>query len=205
MVEGMSSVQPVVSSSAAGASAPSARPADLTPRDWLEAGQSILRRGGLRALKLRPLADELKVSTGSFYHHFRDFDDYQGKLAQFFAEDQVGDLIAALEEASDDPVARIRLLGQTVRRRGSSRLAIAMRAWAESDPRARRAVERHDALMLDFLARNLTAIGFPRADAEVRAYGLITLGLSKVHAPHLDMATLFDSLLAILVAREEDA
>lgn len=205
MVEGMSSVQPVVSSSPAGVSAPSARPADLTPRDWLEAGQSILRRGGLRALKLRPLADELKVSTGSFYHHFRDFDDYQGKLAHFFAEDQVGDLIAALEEASDDPVARIRLLGQTVRRRGSSRLAIAMRAWAESDPRARCAVERHDALMLDFLARNLTAIGFPRADAEVRAYGLITLGLSKVHAPHLDMATLFDSLLAILVAREEDA
>lgn len=178
----------------------SPRAPDLTPKDWLEAGQSLLRRGGLRALKLRPLAEELKVSTGSFYHHFRDFDDYQGKLASYFAEDQVGDLIAALERATSDPIERVRLLGQTVRRRGSSRIAVAMRAWAESDPRARAAVERHDALMLDFLARCLMELGFARPEAEVRAYGLITLGLSKVHAPHLDMARLFDTLLGIMTA-----
>jgi AcrR family transcriptional regulator len=174
---------------------------DLTPRDWLEAGQSLLRRGGLRALKLRPLAEELRVSTGSFYHHFSDFDAYQGKLARYFAEDQVGDLINALERAEQDPIGRIRLLGQTVRRRGASRVAVAMRAWAESDPRARAAVERHDTLMLDAIARWLTGAGFTREEAETRAYGLITLGLSKVHAPHLDLATLFDDLLDIMTAR----
>ncbi|MFW2851317.1 TetR/AcrR family transcriptional regulator [Sphingomonas sp. TX0543] len=189
----MSSVSPAIQTAA--------RSPDLTPRDWLEAGQSLLRRGGLKALKLRPLAEELRVSTGSFYHHFKDFDDYQGQLARYFAEDQVTDLIDALERATSDPIARIRLLGQTVRRRGASRLAIAMRAWAESDARARAAVERHDELMLDFLARSLTQAGFTRHEAEVRAYGLITLGLSKVHAPHLDMASLFDSLLDIMIAR----
>jgi AcrR family transcriptional regulator len=197
MVEGMSSVsqrsQPVP--------AVAARGQDLTPRDWLEAGQSLLRRGGLRALKLRPLAEELRVSTGSFYHHFSDFDAYQGQLARYFAEDQVGDLIDALERAEQDPIGRIRLLGQTVRRRGASRVAVAMRAWAESDPRARAAVERHDTLMLDAIARWLTGAGFTRAEAEIRAYGLITLGLSKVHAPHLDLATLFDDLLDIMTAR----
>ena len=193
MVAGMSSVSP---SSAAPARAP-----DLTPQDWLEAGQSLLRRGGLRALKLRPLSEELRVSTGSFYHHFADFDAYQGQLARYFAEAQLTGLIEALERAAPDPIDRIRRLGQTVRRRGSSRLAIAMRAWAESDPRARAAVERHDSLMLDFLARCLTDAGFERNDAEVRAYGLITLGLSKVHAPHLDMETLFDRLLAIMTHR----
>lgn len=193
MVQGMSSVSPAIQTAA--------RSPDLTPRDWLEAGQSLLRRGGLKALKLRPLAEELRVSTGSFYHHFKDFDDYQGQLARYFAEDQVTDLIDALERATSDPIARIRLLGQTVRRRGASRLAIAMRAWAESDTRARAAVERHDELMLDFLARSLTRAGFTRHEAEVRAYGLITLGLSKVHAPHLDMASLFDSLLDIMIAR----
>lgn len=189
-------MQPAVSGQSAAPRSP-----DLTPRDWLEAGQSLLRRGGLRALKLRPLSEELKVSTGSFYHHFRDFDEYQGKLAHFFAEEQITDLIAALERATPDPIARIRLLGETVRRRGSSRIGIAMRAWAESDPRAQRAVERHDELLLDFLARNLMETGFSRAEADIRAYGLMTLGLSKVHAPHLNMASLFDSLLDIMVAR----
>jgi AcrR family transcriptional regulator len=197
MVEGMSSVsqtsQPVP--------AVAGRGQDLTPRDWLEAGQSLLRRGGLRALKLRPLAEELRVSTGSFYHHFSDFDAYQGQLARYFAEDQVGDLITALERAEQDPIGRIRLLGQTVRRRGASRVAVAMRAWAESDPRARAAVERHDTLMLDAIARWLTGAGFTREEAETRAYGLITLGLSKVHAPHLDLTTLFDDLLDIMTAR----
>ena len=197
MVEGMSSV----SQSSGPAPAVVQRSSDLTPKDWLEAGQSLLRRGGLRALKLRPLAEELRVSTGSFYHHFSDFDAYQGQLARYFAEDQVGALIEALERAEPDPIGRIGLLGQTVRRRGAARVAIAMRAWAESDPRARAAVERHDALMLDGIARWLTEAGFTRAEAEIRAYGLITLGVSRVHAPHLNMETLFGSLLDIMVAR----
>ncbi|MCP3733694.1 TetR/AcrR family transcriptional regulator [Sphingomonas sp. RP10(2022)] len=175
-----------------------ARSADLNPRDWLEAGQSLLRRGGLRALKLRPLAAELRVSTGSFYHHFGDFDEYQGRLAEDFAGAQIADLLGAIAQAEPDPVARIRLLAQVVRRRGLSRLSIAMRAWAESDPRARLAVERHDEQVLGFLASCLQAAGFTRHDAMVRSYALMTLGLSKVHAPELDRATLMEEMIVLL-------
>ena len=185
-------------SSVSASAGTSPRTADLTPEGWLEAGQSLLRRGGLRSLKLRPLAEELGVSTGSFYHHFADFDAYQGRLAAYFADRQIGAMIAAIERAEHEPVARIRLLAQTVRRRGMSRLSIAMRAWAESDPRARSAVERHDDLVLGFLTRCLTAAGFAREEAMIRSYALITLGLSKVHAPELDMATLMDRLIRIL-------
>lgn len=191
MVTPMSSVQPV---------SPAPRAPDLTPRDWLEAGQSLLRRGGLRALKLRPLAEELRVSTGSFYHHYPDFDAYQGKLAEFYAETQVHDLVDSINRTAADPVDRIRLLGQTVRRRGGSRLAIAMRAWAESDPRAQVAVERHDDILMAFLRDCLTALGFTERQANVRAYALMALGLGKVHAPYLDMETLFEEQIAILCA-----
>ena len=174
------------------------RSPDLTPRDWLEAGQTLLRRGGLRALKLRPLADELRVSTGSFYHHFTDFDAYQGRLAEYFAKTQVSELVDAIARAEAEPVARIRLLAQTVRRCGLSRLSIAMRAWAESDARAQRAVERHDDIMLGFLTDCVEANGFNREDAAVRAYALMTLGVGKVHAPHLSMPALMEALIDIL-------
>ena len=194
MVTGMSSVSPPVATPPAGVS----RQSDLTQRDWLEAGQSLLRRGGLRALKLRPLADELKVSTGSFYHHFGDFAAYQGRLADYFADPQLQELIESLRRATDDPIDRIRLLGRTVRRRGLSRLGIAMRAWAESDPRARKAVDRHDDLLLRFIADCLEDAGFERGEADVRAYALMMLGHGKVHAPHLGMSTLFESMLSIL-------
>ena len=175
-----------------------ARTPDLGQRDWLEAGQSLLRRGGLRALKLRPLADELRVSTGSFYHHFADFDAYQGRLASYFAEQQIVDMIAAIRRTETDPIPRIRLLAQTVRRRGMSRLSIAMRAWAESDPRAKAAVERHDLIVLGFLRDCLVDRGFARHDADVRAYALMSLGLSKIHAPQLDMTTLMEDMIRML-------
>ena len=186
-----------LSSAGNGAEGPT-RSADLTQRDWLEAGQSLLRRGGLKALKLRPLADELRVSTGSFYHHFPDFDTYQGRLATYFADAQITAVIHAINRTEREPVARIRLLAQIVRRRGMSRLSIAMRAWAESDPRALAAVERHDDIVLGFLTECLIANGLSPHDAGVRGYALITLGLSKVHAPHLDMDRLFEDLVAIL-------
>ena len=185
-------------SSATHPAAAPARAPDLTQADWLEAGQSLLRRGGLKALKLRPLADELRVSTGSFYHHFADFDAYQGRLAHYFAEPHLTEMIAALKRATTDPVDRIRLLGQTVRRRGLSRLGIAMRAWAESDPRARAAVEQHDNQMLRFIADCLEEAGFARGEADIRAYALMMLGHGKIHAPHLDMERLFEHLLSIL-------
>lgn len=185
-------------SSVSSARTPAARQADLTPKDWLEAGQSLLRRGGLRALKLRPLADELRVSTGSFYHHFPDFDAYQGHLARYFAEPHLTEMIVSLKRSTQDPVGRIRLLGQTVRRRGLSRLGIAMRAWAESDARARIAVEKHDDELLGFIGDCLENAGFDRAEADIRAYALMMLGHGKLYAPHLDMENLFEQLLDIL-------
>lgn len=174
------------------------RSSDLTQRDWLEAGQSLLRRGGLRALKLRPLAGEMRVSTGSFYHHFPDFDNYQGRLADYFAGAQISELVDAIGRAEADPIGRIRLLAEVVRRRGMSRLSIAMRAWAESDPRAQSAVERHDGQVLGFLTECLEANGLGRHDAMVRGYALMTLGLSKVYAPELDRSTLMEEMIALL-------
>lgn len=180
----------------------SIRAPDLTQRDWLEAGQCLLCRGGLRALKLRPLADELRVSTGSFYHHFADFDAYQGRLAEYFADTQITEMIAAIRRAEPVPLDRVRLLAQVVRRRGLSRLSIAMRAWAESDERAKRSVERHDDIVLGFLTDCLHAAGFSRHEAAVRGYALMSLGLSRIHAPHLSMPTLMEELIGILgVAR----
>ena len=174
------------------------RGTDLTQRDWLETGQSLLRRGGLRALKLRPLAAELNVSTGSFYHQFTDFDAYQGQLADYFAGDHLASVLDTIMAAERNPVDRIRLLAEIVRRRGLFRLSIAMRAWAESDLRARVAVERSDAQVLGFLSCCLEANGLSSHQARVRGYALMTLGLGKVHAPDLDRPALMEELIALL-------
>ncbi len=177
------------------------RQPDLTPRDWLDAGQSLLKRGGLKALKLRPLADELRVSTGSFYHHFPDFDAYQGRLAGYFAEAQITDLIAAVSRSEADPIGRVRLLSALTVRHRLARLALAMRAWGESDPRAKAAVDRHDDIVLGFLTRCLTEAGFADHEAALRAYALVACGLGQIHAPDLRRGDLTDDLLRLLCTR----
>lgn len=176
------------------------RQPDLTPRDWLDAGQSLLKRGGLKALKLHPLADELRVSTGSFYHHFPDFDAYQGRLATYFAEQQINDLIDAVSRAEPSPVGRVRLLSAFVVRHGLARFSLAMRAWGESDDRARAAVERHDDILLGYFTRCLMAAGFPEHDARLRGYALIAVGLCRIHAPDLHDGRFAENMLRLLCA-----
>jgi AcrR family transcriptional regulator len=171
---------------------------DLTRRDWLEAGQALLKRGGLKALKLRPLADELRVSTGSFYHHFPDFDAYQGRLVAYFAEAQITDLIDAVSRSERDPVGRIRLLATLSARHRLARLSLAMRAWGESDPRAKAAVDRHDEILLGFLARCLAEAGFEPREAALRSYAIVACGLSRIHAPSLREGDLTEDLLRLL-------
>jgi AcrR family transcriptional regulator len=177
------------------------KPTDLTVRDWLEAGQALLKEGGLRALKLRPLADALAVSTGSFYHHFADFPAYQAALADYFSGDQIRRLLAEANEGSG-PSERIDRLVNIVARDELSKLGLAMRAWAESDPRASAAVRGQDAAVLGFLTDNLRDLGFAETEARVRAYALVAVavGLGVMHGANgLSPGVLKEGLLDLIV------
>lgn len=177
---------------------PRARTTDVTVVDWLDAGQSLLKNGGLGALKLHRLTAELGMTTGSFYHHFVDFDAFKGYLADYFGTTQITTLLAAVERQESDPLGRIRLLSAVVERHNMRRLGLAMRAWAESDQRARRSVEQQDDRVLAFLVRCLTKIGFSAHDAAVRGYTLIAVGLGVIHAPKLKGETLNEDLIQLL-------
>lgn len=188
-----------VDSSARGVSA---RAPDLAPRDWLEVGQKLLKSDGLRGLKLRNLADALGASTGSFYHHFRDFDGYQAALAGYFAGAQIDPLLARLSTSRRTPVERIRAFADHVRKHDMSQLALAMRAWAKSDPRAATAIRDHDDKVMAFLAAQLVAHGFDATEAGIRAYALLAAGLGEVHPPEgMKGSVLRDGLLTLLCER----
>jgi len=174
----------------------------LAPRDWLEIGQALLKSGGLRALKLRRLAGALGASTGSFYHHFKDFDAYHAALAAYFADAQIDALLARLAALPLTPPERIRAFADHVREHHLSQLALAMRAWAKSDPRADGAIRRHDEKVMAFLATQLVAHGFTADEAGMRAFALLAAGLGEVHPPAgISRALLRDGLLTLLCER----
>lgn len=181
---------------------PTAPRADLAPRDWLEIGLALLKTGGLRALKLRAVAEALGASTGSFYHHFKDFDGYHAALAGYFVEAQIDPLVTALAKSDLAPVQRIHAFADHVRDHDMAQLALAMRAWARSDARAAAAIRDHDDKVLAFLIDQLCAHGFDRVDAGIRGYALLAIGLSEVNPVEtIERGVLREGLLTLLCER----
>ena len=163
-----------------GAGAPS-RERRLGARDWLAAGQHLLREQGISAIKLAALTRRLGVSTGSFYHHFTDFEHYLGELAQSYSLDLVmQDLELALRDCASSPIARLENLARQSLKAGTFELDRAMRVWATMDPHAEAALRRAEATVLDFITEAFDDLGFEAAEASLRARMLLSMNVSPL-------------------------
>ena len=80
---------------------------DVRRTAWLDAGQDLLREGGVSAVKLAELTHRLRRTTGSFYHHFRGMEQYRDELAAYFGDVQPRAVLHRLAPLSP----RDRLLG----------------------------------------------------------------------------------------------
>ncbi len=150
-----------------------------TKLDWVHAGQALLIEGGIDAVKLHCLTRKLDVSTGSFYHHYRNFDEYLSSLADFYGSEQAQLLFEeAKSRVGDDPAQLLRE-ATTIFGVGSGReLNVAMRAWAQRDQRASAAIRRYDEVLIKNLDEIFIQLGFDEIAAKSRT--LLMMGLSSV-------------------------
>jgi AcrR family transcriptional regulator len=150
-----------------------------TQQDWVRGGQALLIADGIDAVKLHCLTRKLGVSTGSFYHHFKNFDEYLAALAEFYGSEQAQlPFDEARSRTGDDPEALLRE-ATTIFGVGSMRqLNIAMRAWGQRDERAAAAIQRYDAVLIRNLDGIFQALGFDEIAAKSRS--LIMMGLASL-------------------------
>ncbi len=150
-----------------------------TRLDWVQAGQKLLVEGGIDAVKLHCLTRQMGISTGSFYHHFENFDEYLSALADFFGSEQAQlPFDEARKVVGDDPAELLREATNIFGRGAMRQLNIAMRAWGYRDERARAAVKRYDKALMQNLDEIFLALGFDEVAAKSRT--LIMLGLASV-------------------------
>ena len=153
----------------------------LSAEDWVEAGRGLLREQGIAAIKLAALTRRLGVSSGSFYHHFSDFEQYLGALADSYTADRVqGDLAAATSGGEAGPIERLQRLARRSVQAGTFELDRAMRIWASMDPRAEAAVVRAESLVLDFVTQAFAELGFDPAEATLRARILLSANVTPL-------------------------
>lgn len=163
---------------------------------WLLAGQDLLRCGGVAAVKLRALTDELDLTTGSFYHHFSGMAEYLDALARYYGSDQVRRNLAAIDDP--DPRVRLRRLDAVSQDDHMGPLDAAMRDWAGSNDVAAEAVRHADEILLRFIEKAFRDLGFDRKNARIRAQLLFSAGVARISPPWKMGSHVLDEVLAVL-------
>ncbi|MBX3608885.1 MAG: TetR/AcrR family transcriptional regulator [Hydrogenophaga sp.] len=161
----------------------------LTPDTWIEAATEVLVNQGIDHVRVDLLAQQLGVTRGSFYWHFKDREDLLRRVLQAWRETATENLTVRLESAHADPLEQLRdVLSLPFRGRAAARAArieLAIRAWARRDQMARFAVDEADASRIGYIAQLFSAIGFPVLEARARAFMLYGYIVSESQMPSL--------------------
>jgi AcrR family transcriptional regulator len=131
----------------------------LQKSDFLIRGLDVLAGEGPGSLTAARMARELKVSTGSFYWHFKTVDDFRDELKRFWRDDIVVGIINDARDQAKDPGDVLEEIGRIIRQRETYRYDAAMRNWARTDRYAKKAVRAADALRGDLIAGVLRDAG----------------------------------------------
>jgi len=120
-----------------------------TKQDWLLAGWDILAKHGAASLTIESLTDTLQVTKGSFYHHFKNHQEYLAALLEFAEQEGVTVVIEEIETHKQTPMQKLDYLIRIVSEHNP--YEIALRAWATHDAIARAVLERIDLRRQEYL------------------------------------------------------
>lgn len=133
-------------------------------QSWLNAGLQALANEGPQGLRIMPIAQQLGVTKGSFYWHFKNLDDYQSALLEEWEQCHTQAAIECVERVGGDAATKLRnwITGSIG---ADFLLARAIRSWSLTDHNAREVQTRVDQKRIDYLAKLLREIGWPKVDA----------------------------------------
>jgi AcrR family transcriptional regulator len=135
---------------------------------WVRAGLRALAREGIDAVRVERLAQDLKVTKGSFYWHFKNRAALLARLLDAWRRAATGAVIDEVEAQGGDAAAKLRTLF-TIVFSADGRLDRAVRAWAAQDAVAAAAVAGIDRRRLAYVAAQLHATGLSKAESKARA------------------------------------
>ena len=159
---------------------------------WVAAGLEALRKGVVAGVRVERLAEDIGLTKGSFYWHFRDRGELLAALLEFWAREMTEAEFERVQAVKGGLAARLRTLAEDVLEKGMGRYDPAIRAWARSDRKVAAAVAQVDRRRVRALAGFFEEGGFTAAEARTRARLFYTflLGEPQVRAPARETADL---------------
>jgi AcrR family transcriptional regulator len=153
----------------------------LTAQDWIDFALTALAREGFQALKADVLARKRGVSRGSFYWHFAELGAFHAQVIEHWRQVATEAIITGLERyGSREQRLDVLLRGAFGR---SNQLEVRMRAWADENVLAARAVNEVDLRRKAYIEQLLTEAGIAPALAATRAQLLYWTYLGAAWSP----------------------
>ena len=122
--------------------------ARLGPDEWIALGLAALSDGGEDAIGLDAITTRAGKTKGSFYHHFRNHDDFLGRVLVEWKQRFTDDLIEATKDGSkSDRGAALNALATAL----DHRLELSIRRLAVRNETAARTLRQVDGIRIAYL------------------------------------------------------
>jgi AcrR family transcriptional regulator len=141
-------------------------------QDWLSAGLAELAKGGVEAVRVEVLAEQMGVTKGGFYRRFKDRRSLLNAILENWREGRVTAIERQAEAGGESGVERLRGIFKLYSERANTQgmaIELAIRQWARTDPIAAAAVEKVDAARLKIVGSLYRKLGLSAPDADARA------------------------------------
>lgn len=132
----------------------------LTRECWIKAGFDVLDTEGHTRFSSEHIARNLNVTRGSFYHHFKNREDYVRALLSRWEIEYTESMLAHANEGHTLDDILKKYLDAASQKHPSREVAI--RAWALNDPIVAEYQHRVDETRLAFVTAKLDRLFIPR-------------------------------------------
>ena len=138
--------------------------------DWLSKALEIFIEEGIDAVRITRLADDLGVTRGSFYWHFRNRKDLIESLVSYWKDKNTAAIVDSMARATtlDDGIFRFfeTCIDPAL---FDPRLDLALREWARRSVDIRALVDTEDEARIEALRQFYLRFDYPMPQALIRA------------------------------------
>ncbi|MEP6987146.1 MAG: TetR/AcrR family transcriptional regulator [Chloroflexota bacterium] len=170
----------------------------------------LLKQVGPQGLTIEALCQQLKVTKGSFYHHFEGYEDFKASLLSFYEQEGTLQIIEQVDDLQTPHVKLRKLIDMVIAISTTPLLnsEIAIRAWALQDGSVREVQMRVDQQRLEYLQSLCQEITGDATKANLMAQMLyaILVGSEQMQpALHsVALRALFDEYLRLYQLNEDN-
>lgn len=142
---------------------------NISKEQWFSEALNVLQSGGIESVRVERLAARLNTSRSGFYWHFENREDLLISLLKYWTKEYTEVVTIGLTESESDPLKRLYLTTDMVRKHKLAKYDLPIRTWALSDPLAKKAVAKVNNIRVNYSRSMFSELGFSGEDLEMRA------------------------------------